>query len=186
MPKRKTITITKAGGKDETIKTKEYKIQVGNIDNNTKFTIKAIGIPSISDEITQVKTMHMPEIFNAHEANFHRGKGHVDLLIGIDYAHMHAGDTRQSRNLLARNSPLGWVVFGGKTGQDAAVAMHILHVKYALPVDMTDFWSTETMGVQVKPCVCSADKLTQLEREEAKLIEDSCMKKNDQWMIPYP
>lgn len=62
----------------------------------------------------------------------------------------------------------------------------ILHVKYASPIDLTDFWTTETMGLAVKPCVCDADKLTQTEREEAKLIEESCLKVENEWMIPYP
>ncbi|XP_068680046.1 uncharacterized protein [Montipora foliosa] len=42
------------------------------------------------------------------------------------------------------------------------------------------------MGVALKPCVCNADKLTQTEREEAKLIEESCFKVENQCMIPYP
>ena len=42
------------------------------------------------------------------------------------------------------------------------------------------------MGVAVKPCVCDADKLTQTEREDAELIEESCIKVENQWMIPYP
>ena len=42
------------------------------------------------------------------------------------------------------------------------------------------------MGVDVRPCVCEADKLSQIEREEVKIIEDSCEKVGDQWLIPYP
>ena len=42
------------------------------------------------------------------------------------------------------------------------------------------------MGVQVKPCVCEADKLTQAEREEAEIISKSCEKVAKQWMVPYP
>ena len=42
------------------------------------------------------------------------------------------------------------------------------------------------MGVEVKPCVCEADKLSQVEREEAKIISKSCQKIGQQWMIPYP
>ena len=42
------------------------------------------------------------------------------------------------------------------------------------------------MGVAVKPCVCDADKLTQTEREEAELTEKSCIKVENQWIIPYP
>ena len=42
------------------------------------------------------------------------------------------------------------------------------------------------MGVEVKPCVCEADKLSQIEREVAKIIKDSCEKVGDQWLMPYP
>jgi hypothetical protein len=41
------------------------------------------------------------------------------------------------------------------------------------------------MGIAVKPCVCGADKLSQIEREEKTLIEESAEKVGDQWMIPY-
>ena len=180
-----SITITKVGGEEETMKTKEYNVQLTCIDNNKRFTVKAIGIHSISDEVPAVKTSHLPEVLGLPNTRFRRGKGHVDLLIGIDNAHMHAGETRQVDHLLARKSPLGWVVFGGKPEQISDVT-NILHVKYASPIDLTDFWTTETMGVAVKPCVCNADKLTQTEREEAKLIEESCFKVENQWMIPYP
>ena len=61
-----------------------------------------------------------------------------------------------------------------------------LHVKYQVPVSLTDFWTTETMGIEVKPCVCGLDKLSQIEREEKALIEESAKKVSDQWMIPYP
>ena len=39
---------------------------------------------------------------------------------------------------------------------------------------------------EVKPCICEADKLTQAEREEAKIISKSCEKLGKQWMVPYP
>ena len=44
------------------------------------------------------------------------------------------------------------------------------------------------MGIAVNPCVCDADKLTQTEREEPKLIhvEESCFKVENQWKIFYP
>ena len=46
-------------------------------------------------------------------------------------------------------------------------------VKYSRPVDLTEFWITEAMGVDIQPCQCKADKLSQVEREEAKVIEES-------------
>lgn len=96
------------------MKTKEYKVQLTSIDDNKRFTVKEIGINSISDEISTVQTSHIPELLGLPNTKFSCGKGHVDLLIGIDHTHMHAGETRQVDHLLARNSPLGWVGFGGK------------------------------------------------------------------------
>lgn len=92
---------------------------------------------------------------------FRRGKGEAELRIGIDHAHMHTGESKQAGQLVARHTPLGWVVFGGSPGEVQETG-HILHVKFEMPVDLTDFWKTETMGVAVKPCVCEADKLTQV------------------------
>ena len=42
------------------------------------------------------------------------------------------------------------------------------------------------MGVEVKPCICEADQLTQAEREEAEIISKMCEKVGKQWMVPYP
>ena len=72
---------------------REYKAELFSIDNSCKrFAVKALGIPSISDEIATVKTSHIPEPFRLPNAKF---QGNVDLLIGIDQAHMHAGETKQ-------------------------------------------------------------------------------------------
>ena len=179
-----SVTITKVGGEEETMMTKEFNILVSPVDGNKKYKLKVISIPSITDDITAIKTSLMPGMFNLPNVKFHRGRGHIDLLIGIDHAHMHIGETKQVGHLIARNSPLGWVVFGGRP--DTTSSTRILFVKYSSPVDMTDFWSTETMGVQVNPCYCEANTLTQTEREEARIIEQSCVKVDDQWMIPYP
>ena len=67
-----SITITKVGGEDETIKTKEYNVQLTCIDNNKRFTVKAIGIHGISDEIPAVKTSHLPEVFGVPNTRFRR------------------------------------------------------------------------------------------------------------------
>ena len=82
---------------------------------------------------------------------------------------MHTGQTKHTEQLLARNTPLGWVVFGGSSG-DAQVNGHVYHERFAAPVEMSDFWKTETMRVEVKPCVCAADKLTWLKEMKWRLF----------------
>ena len=116
------------------------------------------------------------------------------MLIGIDYAHMHTGESKQAGQLVAKSTPLGWVVLGGSSGE-MLEASRVLHVKFEMPVDLTDFWKTETMGVAVKPCVCEADKLTPVIKgrvqNHRKLMPESryhssCMfqghQLNDYWM----
>ena len=75
---------------------------------------------------------------------------------------MHAGETKEVNHLIARKSSLGWVVFRGKT-KETPDASAILHVKHTSPIDLTDFWTTESMGVAVKSCFCDPENLTQIE-----------------------
>jgi hypothetical protein len=98
---------------------------------------------------------------------------------------IHTGETKKAGNLVARHSPLGWVIFGATSSQQLETS-RANHVKFATPVDMTEFWSTESMEVSVKPCFCEPEKLSPIERKEAKVIEDSCEKLNGQWLISYP
>ena len=183
--KKVSISITKVGGEEEEMTTKVFKVQVTPLDSKKAFLVKAIGIPCISDDVVDIKTRDIAESLGLKTERFYRGKGSIDLLIGIDHAHMHTGETRQAGHLVARKSPLGWMIFGA-TPRDAHGANRILHVKYTVPVDLSDFWTTEAMGVAVKPCLCTEDKLSQVEREEAKIIESSCQKVGNQWMVSYP
>ena len=180
-----SVAITKVGGEEETMRTKEYRVPISSVDDHKKYSIKAIGIPSISDDIAPVPTSQITELLGLQNEKIRRGRGPIDILIGIDHAHMYTGETRQARELVARQTPLGWVVFGGSSG-NVQPASRILFLKYAMPVDLSDFWKTETMGVEVKPCICEADKLSQVEREEAEVISQSCQKVGKQWMVPYP
>ena len=79
---------------------------------------------------------------------------------------MHTGETRQTRCLVARNSPLGWVVFGSTLGETSRVNK-IFCVTFSKPVDLTNFWIIESMDVEVKPCLCELEKLSQAENDES-------------------
>ena len=183
--KNVSITITKVGGEEQEMKTKEFKVQLTSPSNKRGFLIKAVGIPRIGDDVAAITRADVTEVVRLTGEKIQRGTGPVDLLIGIDHACLHTGETKQSGHLVARNSPLGWVVFGASSGR-IQQASSVLLVSYSTPVDLSNFWTTEAMGVAVKPCICSSDKLTQSEREETKIIQSSCKKMGNQWMIPYP
>ena len=59
-------------------------------------------------------------------------------------------------------------------------------VRIAQPVDMTDLWKTESMGVSIAPCTCEGAKLSVQEREQLKLIEESCQLQGNKWIMKYP
>ena len=42
------------------------------------------------------------------------------------------------------------------------------------------------MGVAVKACSCESEKLSPIEAQEGRIIEESCQKIGSQWQISYP
>ena len=74
------------------------------------FSIKAIRIPSISEDVSAIQVKPMTRLLGLESEKIGRGQGAINLLIGIDHAHMHTGQTKQSGQLVATNTPLGWVI----------------------------------------------------------------------------
>lgn len=67
-----------------------------------------------------------------------------------------------------------------------ALVHHVMNVKISVPIDMIDFWSTESMGWAVKPFNCQTDKLSPIEQSKANFIQDSYQEVENQWLILYP
>ena len=158
------ITITKVGGEEESIATKEYKVPVSAVVGGQNYSIQAVGIPNISEEVASVNLTALKAKLGLEKEQVRRGQGQIEMLIGIDHAHVHTGPTKQVDHLVARNTPLGWVIFGGSPGYPSANNQGILHIRYSDQVNLSDFWQTETMGVQAKECSCETDSLSHVER----------------------
>ena len=184
--KKTSITITKVGGDKEVFQTYIYKVNVRALGGNAQLhTVSAVGLPCINDNVAEVKLDEIARQFKLKKGELHRGGGSVDLLVGIDHAKMHGGETREEGNITARRSPLGWVVFGAAPG-DRLQSGRVLHVQLSTSVDLSDFWSTESMGVQGDDCGCEPNGLSKIEKDEYDLISRSCEKVENQWRIPYP
>ncbi|XP_071827786.1 uncharacterized protein [Apostichopus japonicus] len=185
--KNTTIEITKVGGEIEELQTKIYKFPIASLDSNRTHIVQAVGLPYISD-IKEVSLTEIAKALRLEVSKLHRpNAGSVDLLIGIDHPKMHTGDTRQvgsGYNYVARKSPLGWLVFGRGSSRQQGVNQ-VLHVKMAAPIDLSEFWSTESMGIQAD-CQCKPGKMSKVEREEYQAIWNSCEKVGKQWLVPYP
>ena len=122
--------------------------------------MKAIGIPHISEDIVSVNTAGITEHIGLTNEKIRCGRGPVDLVIGIDHAHVHTGHTKKVDHLVATKSSLGGVLFGSIPGGTTCDANRVLSVNYATPVDLSDFRTTERRGIEVKPCVHRGQKST--------------------------
>ncbi len=78
------------------MRTKVYRVPVSAIDNSRKYSIKATGIPCIRNEIASINITDIKKHLGFVNGKIRRGKGPVDLLIGIDYAHLHTGETKST------------------------------------------------------------------------------------------
>ena len=180
------IVITKVGGVEEELDTKLYKVPLYADSGKMIQTIQAVGTPQISEEPAGVDMNHASRVLGIPTDKLHRKAGPIDLLIGINYPRFHVGETKVKDGLVARRSPLGWVIFGSNSDDALPEAKQVLHVRLAEPIDLRDFWKTESMGVSVSPCTCEAAKMSLQERAELKLIEDSCELQVNKWIMKYP
>lgn len=125
------------------MKTNVYRVPVGTIDNSRKYSIKTIGIPCISDKIASIDITDITKNLGLVHGKIRRGKGPVDLLIGIDYAHPHTREMKQVDHVVARKSALGWVLFGSKPGRITPETTQVLFLSKKTWVELADFWTME-------------------------------------------
>ena len=123
------MTITKVGGNEEFVQTKVYGVPVESLDDGSRYSIKAIGIASISEEVTAVQMSHITERLGLKNEKLRRGKGQVDLLIGLEHAHMHTGESTQAGQLVARmySTWMGgfWWFIGGNAGNQSHTSCEV-------------------------------------------------------------
>lgn len=180
------IVITKVDGVEEELDTKMYKVPLYDDSGKSIQTIQAVGISQISEDSVGVNISRISRILEMPASKLHRKEGPIDLLIGINYPRFHIGETKVKDGLVARGSPLGWVIFGSNSDDTLLEAKQVLYVPLFKPVDLTEFWTTESMGVSVVPCTCEAAEMSVQKHAELKLIEESCELKGNKWIMEYP
>ena len=102
--KGKTVTITmaKVGGEENEMVTKMYRFHIRSLENLSIHTITAVGIPSISNDVSAIKLDDVAEAFGLRKEEIRRESGPVDVLLGIDHPKLLTGETRESGTLVAR------------------------------------------------------------------------------------
>ncbi|XP_033646409.1 uncharacterized protein LOC117305639 [Asterias rubens] len=179
-----SIDITTLGGRTETHVTRLHEINVYRGEKIYK--VSAVEVP----EITTVPPLpeQCREKVESHlGTTIRRGFGQVDILLGVDHPAMHGGKTKKIDDYVLRDSPLGWVILGSSNEATARTST-VLHIKVTDKTDLSEFWSTEAMGVRFKNCNCkpSTDKLlTPNDQRQFDKIWESCEKEDNRWLVPY-
>ena len=128
------IVITKVGGVEEELDTKMYKVPLYDDSGKLIQTIQAVGISQISEDSVGV---NVRTSFIVKKVLLISWQGSITLVSTS------IGETNVKDGLVARRSPLGWVIFGSNSDDTLPEAKQVLHVRLAEPVDLTEFWKTE-------------------------------------------
>ena len=147
-----TITIANVGGEGEEMTTNIFRFRVRSLKNRARYSVTAVGVPDISSDISDIKVNEFEKFLGLGEEEFQRRNEPFDILIGIDHPRLHTGETRQTGNLVARQSPLGWVVFEA-TPREHAHVHQVLNVELSAPMNMVEFWSRRQWEWQSDPTI---------------------------------
>ena len=180
-----SIDITTLGGMTETHVTKLHEIKV--YCQEKAYKVSAVAVPEITT-VPPLPQQCRERIENHLRKRIERGSGEVDILLGVDHPAMHGGETEQIDGYILRNSPLGWVILGSPNEMTARTST-VLHIKVTGKTDLSEFWSTEAMGVKLKNCNCEPSnnlQLTPKDREQFDKMWESCEKVDNRWLVPYP
>ena len=111
--------------------TKVYQVPIMLLESGAKFTVKAVRIPQISDDILAIHVENVAKEICITETRIYRNSGPIDILIGIDHAYIHTICMRGSQrlgNIVATHSPLGWLLFGVTPGVQQT--SRVFHIQY--------------------------------------------------------
>ena len=93
------ITMAKVGEEEHEMSTKMYRFRIRSLENQSIHTITAVGIPSISSDISGIKSDKVAKAFGLGKDEIRRENGPVDVLVGVDHPKLHTGETMRPVNL---------------------------------------------------------------------------------------
>ena len=148
---------------------KSYPVEANEIDHTI------INIPAL-DRTWLQSFDHLSNIDFPHRA------GPVDLILGVQYSHLHAAsEVRQGLPF----QPVGkrqWHVIG----PDNAKASTVGYVNFARKINLEKFYDFETLGVRAPDCSCPDETLSCDGKKAMELFESSCMKLDGRYVIGLP
>lgn len=177
------LEIEVVGGDTGTYLATQYIVPLYDRFYHKVLTVKAYGIPQISNRIKKVTMAEAEKVFDLDPDSVHRPSGSIELLLGVDNTHAHPVSRAELGTLRLDETAFGPVIWGYHESFQSLETEVEREVVSMCSVTVKDFFSTENMGVACVPrcgscrcgqCAPGSGDLTLKEESEMRLI-DSCV-----------
>ncbi len=121
-----------------------------------------------------------------HGIDFSQKAGPIDLILGVQYSHLHAEDEVLQGlpfEPVAKKTKLGWMVIGSDNNRRL---LPLCSVNFVEKVDLERLYDLETLGVQAPNCQCPKEILSSEDVKVMNMFEQTCKKRGDRFEIGLP
>ncbi|KAK3749297.1 hypothetical protein QZH41_007559 [Actinostola sp. cb2023] len=184
--KRERIDLAVVGG--ERIRQPESRrvnFWISSLQGSEEFRIQAHEIEKTILSVPPLDRSWLNSFSHLANVEFPHKAGPVDLILGVQYSHLHAEDeTRQGLPFdpVAKQSKLGWFVIGSDSHKGKSP---ICSISIASPINLERFYELETLGIQAPECSCQTP-ISREDKEAMELMEASCKLLNGRYSIGLP
>ena len=185
--KREKINLAVVGGERvEEPESKRVTFSTSALNGSDEHKIEAHEIARTVLNVPRLDRAWLKSFTHLRDVEFTHKAGPVDLILGVQYSHLHAEDEmRQGRQFepVAKRTKLGWYVIGADSSPKSS---NVCSVSFVQPVNLQKFYEFETLGIQALQCHCSESATSIEDKRAIELMENSCKKKGERYEIDLP
>lgn len=185
--RRERIDLAVVGGERiEQPESRRVKFWISALHSSEEFDIEAHEIEKTTLSVPALDRQWLSSFPHLSALAFPHKAGPVDLILGVQYSHLHAEDEiRQGLPFepVAKRTKLGWLVIGSDNLQKQD---HVCAINLMEPLNLERFYEFETLGVQAKDCPCPNIAVSRDEKRAMELMESSCKRLGNLYTIGLP
>ena len=185
--KRERIDLAVVGGERvEQSESRRVKFWISPLESSEEFTIEAHEIKKTIFSIPPLDRQWLHSFSYLSDLNFPHKAGPVDLILGVQYTHLHVEDEiRQGLPFepVAKKTKLGWLVIGSDNQRNSS---SVCAINFVQPLNLEKFYEFETLGVQARDFPCPKAAISRQDKEAIELMESSCKLEDGRYTIGLP
>ena len=185
--KRERIDLAVVSGERiEQSESRRVKFWISPLGSSEEFAVEAHEIKKTIFSIPPLDRQWLHSFSYLRDLNFPHKAGPVDLILGVQYTHLHAEDEiRQGLPFepVAKKTKLRWLVIGSDNHRNSN---SVCAINLVQPLNLEKFYEFETLGVQARDCPCPKVAISRQDKEAIELMESSCKLEDSRYTIGLP